>query len=153
MDARSQEDDKIEVVLAQWQTCVEMANSVSQRRDVMNNIFITLNLAIVTATSVAGNLKTAFMLIAGIATCIIWLFFIENYKALNTEKFKVINEIEQNLPAQPFNEEWEGLRKNKRYMDGTKLEKILPVAFIIIYVAEIILICVLKLASMRKGIS
>lgn len=24
------------VILAQWQTCVEMANSVSQRRDTMN---------------------------------------------------------------------------------------------------------------------
>lgn len=45
-------DDKIEIVLAQWQTCVEMANSVSQRRDTMNNIFVTLNLAIVAAISI-----------------------------------------------------------------------------------------------------
>lgn len=29
-------EDKIEVILAQWQTCVEMANSVSQRRDSFN---------------------------------------------------------------------------------------------------------------------
>ena len=28
-------DDKTEIVLAQCQTCVEMANSVSQRRDTM----------------------------------------------------------------------------------------------------------------------
>lgn len=38
-------EDK-ELLLNQWQTCVDMANSVSQRRDNMNNIFITLNLAI-----------------------------------------------------------------------------------------------------------
>ena len=31
-----------DLILAQWQTCVEMANSVSQRRDTMNNVFITL---------------------------------------------------------------------------------------------------------------
>ena len=36
-------EDK-ELLLNQWQTCVDMANSVSQRRDNMNNIFITLNL-------------------------------------------------------------------------------------------------------------
>ena len=36
-----------EIILAQWQTCVEMANSVSQRGDTMNNIFIKLNLALV----------------------------------------------------------------------------------------------------------
>lgn len=34
-------EDK-ELLLNQWQTCVDMANSVSQRRDNMNNIFITL---------------------------------------------------------------------------------------------------------------
>ena len=33
-------EDK-ELLLNQWQTCVDMANSVSQRRDNMNNIFIT----------------------------------------------------------------------------------------------------------------
>lgn len=31
-------EDK-EALLSQWQTCVEMANSVSQRRDSMNNLF------------------------------------------------------------------------------------------------------------------
>ena len=36
-------DDKTEIILAQWQTCVEMANSVSQRRDTMNNILCLEN--------------------------------------------------------------------------------------------------------------
>lgn len=138
-------DEKIELILSQWQTCVEMANSVSQRRDAMNNIFITLNLAIVTAVSVTWDLKTLLILAAGIATCIIWLLFIRNYKALNAEKFKVINTIEQKLPVKPFNEEWEGLTANKKYMDGTKLEKALPYAFIGIYAVAIILILMLKL--------
>lgn len=138
-------NEKIELILAQWQTCVEMANSVSQRRDAMNNIFITLNLAIVTAVSVTWDLKTLLILVAGIANCVIWLLFIRNYKALNAEKFKVINSIEQKLPVKPFNEEWEGLMANKKYMDGTRLEKALPYAFIIIYAVAIILILILKL--------
>ena len=73
-----------------------MANSVSQRRDAMNNIFITLNLAIVMAVSVTWDLKTILILVAGIATCIIWLLFIRNYKALNTEKFNVIMRLKIN---------------------------------------------------------
>ena len=64
-------DTEIELILSQWQTCVEMANSVSQRRDAMNNIFITLNLAIVTAVSVTWDLKTLLILVAGISTCVI----------------------------------------------------------------------------------
>ena len=43
-------EDK-EVLLSQWQTCVEMANSVSQRRDSMNNLFVTLNIALLAAKS------------------------------------------------------------------------------------------------------
>lgn len=118
-------DDKIEIVLAQWQTCVEMANSVSQRRDTMNNIFVTLNLAIVAAISINWDMKSLFILVAGIVVCVIWLLFIRNYKLLNTEKFNVINEIEKKLPVKPFNDEWKKLERNKQYKDSTRLEKTL----------------------------
>lgn len=33
MDDTNYDSNKSEIILAQWQTCVEMANSVSQRRD------------------------------------------------------------------------------------------------------------------------
>lgn len=114
-------DDKTEIVLAQWQTCVEMANSVSQRRDTMNNIFVTLNLAIVAAISINWDMKSLFILVAGIVVCVIWLLFIRNYKLLNTEKFNVINEIEKKLPVKPFNDEWKKLERNKQYKDSTRL--------------------------------
>ena len=123
-------EDKTDVILAQWQTCVEMANSVSQRRDTMNNIFITLNLAIVAAISITCDAKSLLILVAGIIVCIIWILFIQNYKLLNIEKFNVINAIEEKLPVKPFNDEWEGLKNNKKYIDGTKLEKILPIMFV-----------------------
>ena len=83
-------EDK-ELLLNQWQTCVDMANSVSQRRDNMNNIFITLNLAIMAAVSITWDIKSLFILIAGITICILWMLNIRNYKLLNTAKFNVIN--------------------------------------------------------------
>ena len=114
-------DDKTEIVLAQWQTCVEMANSVSQRRDTMNSIFVTLNLAIVAAISINWDVKSLFILVAGIVVSVIWLLFIRNYKLLNTEKFNVINDIEKKLPVKPFNDEWKRLEKNKKYQDGIQI--------------------------------
>ena len=69
-----------ELLLNQWQTCVDMANSVSQRRDNMNNIFITLNLAIMAAVSITWDIKSLFILIAGITICILWMLNIRNYK-------------------------------------------------------------------------
>lgn len=138
-------DENIELILAQWQTCVEMANTVSQRRDAMNNIFITLNLAIITAVSVTWELKSLLVLTAGIVTCVLWHFFIRNYKELNTEKFRVINTLEGKLPVKPFHDEWKRLKGNEKYMDGTKLEMALPIAFAIIYIVAIILILAQKL--------
>lgn len=114
-------DDKTEIVLAQWQTCVEMANSVSQRRDTMNSIFVTLNLAIVAAISINWDVKSLVILVAGIVFSVIWLLFIRNYKLLNTEKFNVINDIEKKLPVKPFNDEWKRLEKNKKYQDGIQI--------------------------------
>lgn len=140
-------ENKTEIILAQWQTCVEMANSVSQRRDAMNNIFITLNLAIIAAVSITWNIKSLFILVAGIVVCVIWLLFIRNYKLLNAEKFNVINTIEKKLPVKPFNDEWEKLKNNKKYKDGTKLEKTLPIMFIILYGVAVVTIIVMKLCE------
>ena len=137
-------DDKTEIILAQWQTCVEMANSVSQRRDTMNNIFVTSNLAIIAAVSITWDLKSLFILATGIVICIIWILFIRNYKLLNTEKFNVINDIEKKLPVKPFNDEWKKLKSNKKYRDSTKLENTLPIMFIVLYVIAIAAIVAIK---------
>lgn len=137
-------DDKAEIILAQWQTCVEMANSVSQRRDTTNNIFVTLNLAIMAAVSITWDIKSLFILAAGIVVCIIWILFIRNYKLLNTEKFNVINDIEKKLPVKPFNDERKKLKSNKKYKNSTKLENTLPIMFIVLYVIAIAAIVVIK---------
>ena len=133
-------DKTTETLLAQWQTCVEMADSVSQRRDAMNNLFVTLNLALTTAVSIMWDIKSVFLLSAGIVLCVIWCLFIRNFKQLNIEKYYVINELENNLPTKPFNDEWQRLNKNKIYKDGTSLELSLPIVFIIMYVGAIIVI-------------
>lgn len=139
-------EDK-ELLLNQWQTCVDMANSVSQRRDNMNNIFITLNLAIMAAVSITWDIKSLFILIAGITICILWILNIRNYKLLNTAKFNVINSIEEKLPSAPFKDEWQFLKNSKKYMDSTTLERILPITFIILYIATVIAIIVIKCTS------
>ena len=139
-------EDK-ELLLNQWQTCVDMANSVSQRRDNMNNIFITLNLAIMAAVSITWDIKSLFILIAGITICILWMLNIRNYKLLNTTKFNVINSIEEKLPSAPFKDEWQFLKDSKKYMDSTTLERILPITFIILYIAAVIAIIVIKCTS------
>ena len=124
-----EQEDKKQDVLAIWQTCVEMANGVSQRRDTMNNLFVTLNIAVIAAVSWMWDVKTVFLCVAGLVICVVWLLYINNFKRLNTAKFRVIYDLEERLGVTPFKDEWDILKKTKRYLEGTKLERILPIAF------------------------
>lgn len=137
-----EQEDKKQDVLAIWQTCVEMANGVSQRRDTMNNLFVTLNIAVIAAVSWMWDVKTVFLCVAGLVICVVWLLYINNFKRLNTAKFRVIYDLEERLGVTPFKDEWGILKKTKRYLEGTKLERILPIAFALGYaVVFVILIC------------
>lgn len=137
-----EQEDKKQDVLAIWQTCVEMANGVSQRRDTMNNLFVTLNIAVIAAVSWMWDVKTVFLCVAGLVICVVWLLYINNFKRLNTAKFRVIYDLEERLGVTPFKDEWDILKKTKRYLEGTKLERILPIAFAVGYaVVFVILIC------------
>ena len=135
-------EDKKQDVLAIWQTCVEMASGVSQRRDTMNNLFVMLNIAVIAAVSWMWDVKTVFLCVAGLVICVVWLLYINNFKRLNTAKFRVIYDLEERLGVTPFKDEWDILKKTKRYLEGTKLERILPIAFALGYaVVFVILIC------------
>lgn len=137
-----EQEDKDQDVLAIWQTCVEMANGVSQRRDTMNNLFVTLNIAVIAAVSWMWDVKTVFLCVAGLVICVVWLLYINNFKRLNAAKFRVIYDLEERLGVTPFKDEWDILKKTKRYLEGTKLERILPSAFALGYaVVFVILIC------------
>ena len=137
-----EQEDKDQDVLAIWQTCVEMANGVNQRRDTMNNLFVTLNIAVIAAVSWMWDVKTVFLCVAGLVICVVWLLYINNFKRLNAAKFRVIYDLEERLGVTPFKDEWDILKKTKRYLEGTKLERILPIAFALGYaVVFVILIC------------
>lgn len=120
-------------VLEQWKTCVEMANSNTEKRTNSNNIFITINAALLAVVSFTLDYKSIILSIAGIFVCISWLFSIESYKKLSSVKYNIVNEIEKQLPLMPFTYEWEILNDEKKYLRLTKIEKVLPWLFIVMY--------------------
>ena len=140
----NEENEKTNIILTQWQTCVEMANSVSQRRDATNNLFVTVNLAITATVSVVWDLKSLFLLIVGIAICTLWIKMINHFRVLNKEKFNVITTLENSLPSKPFFDEWARLSNNSQYKDATFWEKFLPWVFVGLYVVAIVAILFIK---------
>ena len=141
------DENNISTILAQWQTCVESANNISERRDNTNNLFVTLNLAILATISFTWDVKMIALIISGITICVVWVFFINNFKHLNAAKFKVIGTLEEKLPVKAFEDEWNYIKLEKKYTEGTKLEKVLPILFIIVYVLIIIMLIVNKFSN------
>ena len=131
-------DNYDSVLLEQWKTCVEMANSNTEKRTNSNNIFITINAALLAVVSFSLDYKSIILSVFGIAVCIVWLYSIENYKKLSSVKYHIVNEIEDRLPLAPFSYEWEKLNNEKKYIGLTRIEKVLPWLFAFLYVISIL---------------
>ena len=124
-------------ILEQWKTYTETANKITENRNSANNFFIAINVALAAAISFSQDYKNTILSVIGIIICIVWLCIIQNYKKLNTVKFQIINEIENSLPLSPFNYEWKKLKTEYKYIGLTKIEKFIPIIFIVLYVISI----------------
>ncbi|MBP3768922.1 MAG: hypothetical protein J6I48_02265 [Lachnospira sp.] len=128
-----------EIIVNEWQTCVQMANALCQRRDEMNNRFCVLNTAIIGFNITVCNKNTWIIILIGLVTCIVWIFLIVNYKILKVEKYKVIKDLEMNMPLKPFCREWIYLNRSKRYIESTKIEIVMPIVFILLYLSVFVM--------------
>lgn len=128
-------------LLEQYKLYVEMADRVSQRRMDTNKFFIAVHTFVVTLISLfVGHNDTVLILasVMGVFFSGAWYFLLKSYRQLNSGKFKVIHEIEQQLPYASYDMEWEklGRGKNKKlYWPLSHLEVALPVIFAGLYLA------------------
>jgi hypothetical protein len=137
-------------LLEQYKLYVDLSDRTSARRNQMNSFYTSLLsglLALITLITnkdiiAFKNTKfqaAAFLAVAalGMLLCIVWYLSIRSYKDLNSGKFKVIHELEQQLPFACFNKEWESLKKDskyKGYLTQTTVEKAIPLLLAIPYV-------------------
>ena len=125
-------------VLEQWKTCVEMANSNTEKRNETNNLFIAINAALFAVITFTWEHKSILLSVIGIVTCILWLNSIRCYQQLSHVKYDIVNEIEKKLPLSPFTYEWEKLKLEHNYIGLTKIEKVLPWLFLVLYAISIL---------------
>lgn len=131
---------------------VEMADRVSARRALANTFFLTVNTGL--AALLGGQDLRWYVAAAGIVFALSWWWLLQSYRNLNSAKYGVINAIEPRLPIQLFSDEWERLqtRRSPRalwppralrswltgYHELGTIERIVPLAFVAIYIAELI---------------
>jgi len=129
-------------LIEQYKIYVEMADRISQRRGTANTFFLAFNTALVGALAELFEEMTIevsiAMYVASVILSIAWGLILRSYRNLNTAKFIVISELEKRLPAQPYYEaEWKALGEGKdfrRYISLSRIELLVPIAFIGIYV-------------------
>jgi hypothetical protein len=122
-----------------------MADRISARRADTNKFYISLLtallviLSIVVEKNILSNIQ-GFVFIAiailGVALCFVWIVNIRSYSQLNTGKFKVIHDMEKQLPYPCYDREWEILGKGadrRKYFQLTRIEQYVPLLLAIPY--------------------
>jgi hypothetical protein len=117
----------------------------TSRRGGANAFFVTVQSAIVaalgflTARNHAPQDRYLTALCAvGITAAITWFLLLRSYRDLNRAKFKVIQDLETQLPVALFRNEWNELKRDPvkwwrpRYAELGTVERLAPALFAII---------------------
>lgn len=144
-------EQRREHILEQYKLYVEMADRISNRRDVANAFFLTLNGIILgtagTLIEKAANFENKWLFLFPalvlLLQCYFWWRLILSYKQLNGAKFRIIGRFEDQLPASPYGKaEWQGLlsegKNRKLYWPLTHLEANIPIIFGVSYLVALI---------------
>ena len=148
-------DENRRELLEIYKLHAELADRVSQRREVANRLFVSLltgTLIFLAAllrygaeTIPVGAVVTAIG-IFGISLAVAWYVIIRSYRQLNSGKFAALHELEEKLAYPFFKREWELLEEGKsisRYWKLTVVETFLPMIFALLYLALIIIFFVI----------
>jgi hypothetical protein len=151
------EDNKAtQQYLELYKLAVEMADRVSARRATANAFLflLTVNTALLAFVS-SGSLNMLWLVaLAGIALSGTWWILLKSYRDLNAAKFGVILEMEKDLEAKVYGNEWRVLKEDrpkeerpqekrpKRWWEGYAelgtVERIVPLIFAALYIAVFI---------------
>jgi hypothetical protein len=134
-------------LLEQYKLFVKMADKVSDRRQLANTYFLTVNSLLVTIYGIlAGSTAVVHQKLwqycvpaAGLLLSITWARLIQSYRELNSGKFKVIHLLEARLPASMYKAEWGFLEEGSgaKYLPFTHVARYVPWVFSALYIVLI----------------
>jgi hypothetical protein len=120
-----------------------MADRISARRATANGFFLTVQTSLVALMSVPG-IQRSWIAASGTIFAGTWWVLLRSYRDLSAAKWKSIQALEERLPAQPFTEEWETLKKDpvrrwgKRYAELGFVERLVPVIFALLFLGILV---------------
>ena len=144
--ADSEQKERLQI----YKLHAELADRVSQRREGANRLYVSLLVGLVVLLAAllrfgvgdaSEHLVLATVGVFGVLLSVSWFVVIRSYRQLNTEKFRVLLELEKQLAYQFFTEEWDPLSqggKSNRYWRLTNVEVTLPVIFGLLFVGLVV---------------
>ncbi len=122
------------------------AEKTSDRRQSANNFMWTIHAVFISGFGLTftstENFKFLQILIGlqAIFFCIYWRQLILSYKKLNGTKFKIIIDIEKELPLNIYGYEWQEIKNkiNEKYKTFSEIEIKIPVIFLTFWILAII---------------
>ncbi|MCY4490826.1 MAG: hypothetical protein OXC46_05100 [Thaumarchaeota archaeon] len=136
----SYNDSFTTALIEQYKMYVQTADNVSARRIATSRYLLTLNVALIAVygfqLSISSQWYFTFLVpVTGVIVSLLWYMIIKSHHDLNKIKFKLIHELEKNLPAALFTQEYMvGEGSDKSYTKVTDIEKLIPFLFIGIHV-------------------
>ena len=145
------DDFKRKELLEIYKIHANLADSVSQRRESANRLYVCLLAGLWVFASALlwlGNGNgydkpiLTFIGVVGTSLSVSWFVVIRSYRQLNTGKFLALHELEEKLAYPFFRREWELLDEGKnlsRYWKLTNVEAGLPLTFFVLSCILVIL--------------
>lgn len=125
-------------ILEQWKFYGQTTLNVSNRRLKNNRFYLRLLIALLGVAGVGTKLGfitpigVLIIGLVGVPFCVLWTFHILSYKQLNSGKYRVMWEMAEELPFDPFKREWENLKEGREphaYIKHTTVEVWWPRVF------------------------
>lgn len=138
-------------LLEQYKLYVQSVDNVSARRIASSRYLLTVNAALIALYGFqSANAGQIFLMvlvaIAGIVVSLLSYNIIKSHSDLNAVKFKVIDELEQQLPATPYGYEWQLAEEGegKVYRSVSQIELWIPIVFLVLHITAPFLVAMLK---------
>lgn len=155
------------LLFQQYKLFLELTDKVSDRRNLANQFFLTINGALVAGLinilshKIVKDDFRGWVLIAiatGLLFCFCWRRIIFYYKNLNSGKFHIIQLLEEKLPANLYKVEWDYLKNKRKHVSFSDSEKLIPAIFVFLYLLILfnalqlpwllIIVCAISISSL-----
>lgn len=147
------ESEKLNLIMQQYKLYTEQKDAFIKRSFSVNRFYMVLVIVLLLLVNLTKNVAFVYSIslpfifsIIGIGICILWWMNMDSYNLLIKIKFaKVIEEIEKQLPVQPYTMEHDAIdefRENKKEFLFSDMQKVFAtimfIAFFVSFIDELI---------------